>query len=356
MKTNKLLLSALALGVMTPAIVAPLPTDATTYSKTFKDVQKSHPYYSIIHDMTKEGIISGYQDGTFKPNETINRQHAALLITNAVDLPKTTEFKSFNDVTTKHPYYEAIQKLQTANLIQPDKDGKFNPKKPLTRGEMAKIIATAYDLEVKADYKFKDVEGTEYEDYVKALYSNGVTSGYEDDTFKPNEPLTRAHYALFMNRAENLDPNFVAKPIEENPTEPPFTPSLDLSDYPSDELLTKDALTFRDLVLPNGKKPSVETITEILNEQKAKALELSYKIKITAQASSALYNPAAAGMTNTNTQENAIKSIAKDINKTVPETIRIINYTYGTGEVYDGETFWMYFEYGYNGVTYGYKR
>jgi len=349
MKTNKLLLSALALGVMTPAIVAPIATDAITTSKTFKDVPTAHPYYNIISEMTEQGIISGYEDGTFKPNETINRQHAALLINNAVDLPEVNEVKSFKDVTTKHPYYQAIQNLQKAGLIQPDSKGNFNPTKKLTRGEMAKIIATAYDLEVKADYTFKDIEGTEYEDYIKALYSNKVTAGYEDDTFRPNEPLTRAHYAVFMNRAKNFDPNYVAKPIEENPTTPPFTPSLDLSDYPSDKLLTKGISNYKEMALPNGKKPSAETITEILNVQKEKALELSYKNKVTAKSGGAFYG-------DDETSEIVIKNIARDINKTVPETIQIINYTYGTGEVYDGETFYLYFEYGYNGVTYAYRK
>lgn len=69
---------------------APTNTKADVESTTaFSDVPKTHTYYNVINTMEAQGIISGYADGTFKPNELITRQHAALLINNAVDLPQT---------------------------------------------------------------------------------------------------------------------------------------------------------------------------------------------------------------------------------------------------------------------------
>ncbi|PKC51420.1 hypothetical protein RhiirA1_405536, partial [Rhizophagus irregularis] len=201
--------------------------------------------------MAEQGIINGYADGTFKPNENINRQHAALLINNAVDLSTSVPFKAFNDVNSKHPYYQAIRNLQTADLIKADENGNFNPTKPLTRGEMAKIIATAYDLDARVNYTFSDVKGTEYDKYVQALYSNGVTAGYED--------------------ANNLDENFVPEPIGNQETQKPMPlePSKNVEDYPSDRVVTKDLLNYYDLEVPDGK-----TIYEMREEQQAKALEI----------------------------------------------------------------------------------
>ncbi|RKJ60742.1 S-layer homology domain-containing protein [Butyricicoccus sp. 1XD8-22] len=363
MKKNKIFNSTafiMTALIGTAAIVTPFnsieakePTVAAT--KTFKDVTTTHPYYEMISDMTSQGIISGYADGTFKPNENINRQHAALLINNAVDLETSIPFKAFNDVNSKHPYYQAIRNLQTADLIEADEKGNFNPTKPLTRGEMAKIVATAYDLEVKADYTFEDVEGTEYEEYVKALYSNGLTRGYADGTFKPNAPLTRAHYALFMYQANNLDPSFVAEPIgeevkESTPIMPSIPASKQLEDYPSEVVVTKDISNWKDLKLPSGNEPTVQEITKIQKKQKEIAQELSKKILVSAEAYLPIGKNAMGG-----THDEVIARIAKDINKTILETNQIINYAYGTGEVYEAEKFWLYFDFGSNGISYGYN-
>lgn len=186
----------------------------------FKDVPKEHVYHDVISEMVKKGIIKGYHDGTFKPNDKISRQHAAVLINRVVDLPKVQPMKTFNDIPKTHPYYNEIQNLQMAGLIQADSKGNFNPNQPLTRGEMAKIIAVAFNLDIgDKDFEFSDVEGTHYELDVLKLYSNGITNGYEDGTFKPEESLSRMHYAVFMYRAMNVknkndkDESIVEEPI-----------------------------------------------------------------------------------------------------------------------------------------------
>ncbi|MEK4495080.1 S-layer homology domain-containing protein [Ureibacillus sp. FSL W8-0352] len=206
---KKLFISTLALAIATPALVAPIPTDA---QKQFTDIPASYQYYQIITEMQDKNIINGYSDGTFKPNQTISRQHAAVLIVramkaNGIELEKVREFVQPKDLTTKNPYYQEIKLLMEAGLLDTDKNGNINPSKPLTRGEMAKILSVAFNLEPNTDFVFNDVKNTKYEEFVKALYANGVTTGYEDGTFKPNNSLTRAHYAVFMYRAMNAVQN-----------------------------------------------------------------------------------------------------------------------------------------------------
>ena len=231
MKKNMFLM-ATAFAVTVPAIVAPIPTDAATYSKTFKDVPKSHDYYEVIHSMANNGFISGYPDGTFKPSLTISRQHAAVLISNAVNLPKTVQLKEYKDVPKSYMYYEQIKELQMAGLLEADSKGNFNPNQPLTRGEMAKILTVAYDLKVTKDHPFTDVSKLNvYNSYISALYSNGLTVGYEDGTFKPNQTLNRAHYVLFMDKAMKLENNNTETPTV--PTVPPTTPPVDENISPS---------------------------------------------------------------------------------------------------------------------------
>ena len=230
MKTNKLILATLSFTVVTPAIVIPMTqpmqeVEAATDSKAFKDIAMvkadfkdiptTHMYYSMITKMRDQGIINGYPDGTFQPNEPISRQHAAALITRAMkELPKTVAFQQPADLPVTHPYYNELKTLLEADLLALDSQGNVHPNKALTRAEMAKILTVGFGLKEKAAYDFKDTENSAYNPYVRALYSNGVTTGYEDGTFDLFGTLTRQHYAVFMYRAMNVDASFQAEPIQ----------------------------------------------------------------------------------------------------------------------------------------------
>lgn len=212
--TNKLFLSAMTMSLLVPAMVAPMPTEAKVEEVSFTDVTENHIYHDIIYEMKKEGIINGYPDGTFKPSQEIKRSHVVSLLARALPLEPVREGKEFKDVPNSHYYYEDIQKVYRAGIIDGIKDN-FNPEQALTRVQMAKILTNAFDLQVKAEYDFADVPSTHWgNQYVRALYSNGITTGSgEKGYFKPNGKVDRAHYAVFLHRLLNVDPNFVPKPI-----------------------------------------------------------------------------------------------------------------------------------------------
>ena len=212
--TNKLFLSAMTMSLLVPAMVAPMPTEAKVEEVSFTDVTENHIYYDIIYEMKKEGIINGYPDGTFKPSQEIKRSHVVSLLARALPLEPVREGKEFKDVPSSHYYYEDIQKAYRAGIIDGNKDN-FYPEQTLTRVQMAKILTNAFDLQVKAEYDFADVPSTHWgNQYVRALYSNGITTGSgEQGYFKPNGKVDRAHYAVFLHRLLNVDPNFVPKPI-----------------------------------------------------------------------------------------------------------------------------------------------
>jgi len=199
---NKLFIASLAFGVTTAAIIVPVQTEAVVKTP-FKDVTTKSPYYDIIHTMRDQGIVSGFEDGTFRANESISRKHAAALVSRAKKLPAVKSFVKFKDVSESNPYFNDIKKLQQAGIFKADAKGNFNPNQPITRAEMAKILTVSFDLKAKDAKDFPDVPKNHpsYND-VKALYSNGVTTG-DDGLFKPDASLTRAHYAVFMHRAMN---------------------------------------------------------------------------------------------------------------------------------------------------------
>ena len=227
---NKLFAMVLTASLVTPAIVAPLNTDAAV-QKSFKDVSEKHWAYDTILEMQKKNVINGYPDGTFKPSQEISRKHVAALLSRVLPLAPLNEQVNFVDVPKTHPYYDEISKVQRAGLFGGSK-GKFNPDAPLTRIQMSQILYRAFQLKVKYEHNFPDIKkGTFESEQVSALFSNGITTGSEG-LYKPYEPVSRAHYATFLQRALNVSKD--VKPTE--PTEPtnPTVPQPEEDKTPSE--------------------------------------------------------------------------------------------------------------------------
>ncbi|PID25422.1 S-layer homology domain-containing protein [Sporosarcina sp. P7] len=170
-------------------------------AKEFKDVSKQHPNYAAIQEMQKAGFINGYPDGSFRPNEPVSRKHVAVLLDKALKLPQPSTAKAvFTDVPKSHAYYAPIMKLYNKGIVG-GSNGKFNPDASVTRIQMAKMLDLAFEFNMTEHAGFYDLLVTHW-GYVhaNALFSNGVTKG-DNGHFKPNDKVTRAHYAEFLNRA-----------------------------------------------------------------------------------------------------------------------------------------------------------
>ncbi|SOB90874.1 Ig-like protein group 2 [Ureibacillus xyleni] len=168
----------------------------------FSDVSA---YKKEIQYLVDRGLISGYGDGTFKPNQHLTRAHAAVLLTRALklDVTKVTN-PNFSDVPSNYVYYKQIAAIQNAGVMGGVGNGKFNPSANLTRAQMAKILVEAYDLSGTTGTKFTDVSENHWAaPYIYALAANNITTGYGDNTFKPNVEVSRAHFAVFLYRAIN---------------------------------------------------------------------------------------------------------------------------------------------------------
>lgn len=354
---NKLLLSAIALSIATPAIVMPIggtthEVEAATYKKIFKDVTTKNVNYDIIHSMAAEGIIKGYDDNTFRGGNAITRYQVATLVYRYMGekLPVVKpNVKIPSDVTPKSDHYDAAVALLKADLLKPDANGKLNPNKPISRAEMAKILVVGFDVKIKAQYDFADtIEGdAETRDYVRALYSNGITTGYlEDATFRPAESLTRQQFAVFMHRSINVDPDFEAKPIEipkeEGVIDIPTTGynpyELNLEKTPASEY-EKYSAKYAD-ILANQKTPKVGNLsTEELSTFQAQQLAM-YKEYLKADQNTSL---PVSGM-----KEKYIEAFAQREGVSTANMTKIFNYVQSTGAVYKGNKFSIYYKYSEN--------
>lgn len=257
--SKKLFLSSLAMAVALPAMVVSVQAQEvrTEVAQDFTDVSKSYSFYKEIMAMTKEGIIKGYTDGTFKPSQSITRMHTAMMFERALELAPIRAGKEFKDVPKSHPNYDIVQKVYRAGIFDGKTDGNFGIADNLTRAQMAKVMVEAFDLVIHEGYIFSDVGESHWaKDYISSLYMSGITIG-SDGKFMPSDSVSRAHYAAFLFRALNPDdapkpekPLQPTPPKQEVKPEPP-KPDPPKPDNPGGQTIVGD----KDIKKPSGWTP-----------------------------------------------------------------------------------------------------
>ncbi|MFS0576636.1 S-layer homology domain-containing protein [Sporosarcina sp. 179-K 3D1 HS] len=190
------------------AAVAVAPVHTQSESLTFSDVRDipSHHFFEAVMKYSSQGMIDGYPDGTFKPGQAITRQDAAKLLASVLELD-TVNVKDpgFTDVRKTSPYYGYIAALVEAGIISGYEDNTFKPTGSLTRAQMAKIIVLGFNLEdlETTSLPFKDINNKQWHiEFVRALYANEITTGTTPSTFSPNTFVTRGQMASFVFRSE----------------------------------------------------------------------------------------------------------------------------------------------------------
>ncbi|MEL4024058.1 S-layer homology domain-containing protein [Lysinibacillus endophyticus] len=187
-----------------------------SYSSThyFKDVKKTFWAAESIKTFVDKGFIQLYSDGSFKPNSIATREEAACAIARAMGISLESDFNlNATDVPETHPYYKEIRKLAELGIIQ--NNSKFNPKEPLNRAHISKMLANAFEIEVdqKNTKRFKDYPSTFWaKDIIESLADVGVINGTSTTTFSPNNPVSRVQLVEltkramdFQDKVENLE-------------------------------------------------------------------------------------------------------------------------------------------------------
>jgi len=199
----KKILSIIILSIA--ATVGSLTSLSQVEAASAKVVDVSNAYWanaSIQHMLTKQ-YMTTYSDNKFKPEQAITRAEAAAAIARSiqtnVDIANTTKFK---DVPASHPYYKEICQLVKLGVIQKGED--FHPEEPLKRMQVAKMLALAYQFKVdnKNNTQFADIPQTHWaHNYIESLADIGIISGVDTKHFAPDQLVTRAQFAVFVERS-----------------------------------------------------------------------------------------------------------------------------------------------------------
>lgn len=152
-----------------------------------------------IDVLIAKGLLAGYSDGTFRPNAGLTRAEAIKVI--AAYMGLEGKESSFADVSSTHWANKLIGAATEAGLMTGYGDGTFRPDEKMSRSELAALIARAFKLTGTGQTSFKDVKENAWSyAYIDALASNQIITGYTDNTFKPAQEITRAEFATIIAR------------------------------------------------------------------------------------------------------------------------------------------------------------
>ena len=171
----------------------------------FSDVAPGAWYYDNVMDAAANEYVSGYEDGTFKPGNSVTRAEFASMIAKAMGYDDSLAGETrFKDVAADKWYAGAITFCADNGIISGYDDGTFQPGKTISRQEVASILKNAFNLTGNTGDLFPDdsaIAGWAKEN-VYAVKHSGLMKGYEEDgTFRPNGLMTRAEAASILMNA-----------------------------------------------------------------------------------------------------------------------------------------------------------
>jgi hypothetical protein len=190
----------------------------------FSDIRSGSQLETYIDVLVEKGIISGYPDGSFQPERTINRAEALKIIFETIEgqLEEATN-SGFPDVPESEWFAKYVTTAKKKDIVRGYPDGKFRPTQEVNRAEFIKMVMSAlpfFDATPKdsssATQQYSDVYDLWYTPYVSA----GLQLGFLNKTgeLKPTAPMQRQDAVEIVYR--------ISKYLEENPS------ALSLSDIP----------------------------------------------------------------------------------------------------------------------------
>jgi len=186
-----------ALSIVLAASMAIAPVNVFAASN---DIH-GHWAEKTITEWQDKGLISGYQDGTFKPNKPATRAEFARIMNQALGLSEKRNV-NFSDVSMNDWFYNDVSVALGEKYTAGFPDGTFKPNETITRAQAAVFIAKAIKVAGGSVAAFTDSYDIPRwaRDSVGAIVEKGYMSGYPDGTFKPNAVLTRAEAVSTLNR------------------------------------------------------------------------------------------------------------------------------------------------------------
>ena len=245
---NKFLKTATALTIMGTSLLGAGAFTAkadNTDSLKFSDVPANHWSTKAIYDLTNRKVVQGYGNNIFGFGDNVTRGQVARMIYMYVKpADADASFKNpFTDIRG-HMFEKEIRALAKAGLVNGYGEGKFGPDDVLTREQMAQVLTNAFKFKATKTTSFTDVDKNSWAlKAISALEENGVTIGTGGKMYSPYAHVTREQYSQFLYNSINAveketkpevkpDPKSETKPEEKPEVKPDPKPETKLEEKP----------------------------------------------------------------------------------------------------------------------------
>lgn len=194
------------LGLFVSLLVTSLSLNfATVYAAAFSDVSDTHPNFQAIEFLKQFKVVNGYSDGTFRPDNKVNRSEALkmILLAGGVEI-KSADESTFKDVSKGVWFYDFVQTAVNKQIVSGYKDGSFKPDKPVNLAEALKMTFMSYNIS-KLPSNFENPYADVSKDAWFAAYasftaSKNITQPQDDGFLHPEKEITRAELAEILYR------------------------------------------------------------------------------------------------------------------------------------------------------------
>ena len=190
--------------VMIMCVMVMLITALPVYAVSFSDLAESHWAYNNIISLARSGVVNGYEDGSFRPENMVTYgEFMKLVICTYVPGNNYASLSGSNHWASGYVLGAELRGFLPAGTVSLEKLDQ-----PIDRINMAKLLAlidarvTAKDYEKTKELDFVDIGGlpNEYLQYLERVVNRGFIKGNPDKTFKPTDNLSRAEMVTILVR------------------------------------------------------------------------------------------------------------------------------------------------------------
>ena len=170
----------------------------------------------VITQWQEKGLISGYEEGTFKPDNSVTRAEFVIMLNKALGFTQKGNV-TFSDVSANAWYYDAVAIAVEAGYCAGYEDGTFKPNATITRAEAAVMIAKAKELTANTEAADKFADASRIPAWAKgsigAVSVAGFMTGRTDGTFDASNTMTRAEAVSSLDRTMEKEENEEVKDV-----------------------------------------------------------------------------------------------------------------------------------------------
>ncbi len=261
---KKVLSCAIAGAIVVSSPIAVIKDSVEASSVSFHDVSSSHVAYDEIGYLRSKGIVSGYESTSgdyFAPNRSVTRAQAAKMLLTAIgEKEATVTTQRFSDVPKGHWAAGWIERAVQLGIFSGNANGTFSPENTLNRAQMSKVLAESFDItgDKSLGEPFDDVwVNHDFRERVIALYWEGITTGVKPNRYQPWGNVTRSQMAMFLARA--MEPKYRVK-VSQGEPEPTPEPTPEPIKTSTEAVILTNGLNVRSA--PSTTAPVIGTLSK----------------------------------------------------------------------------------------------